>query len=65
MIAKRQFGKRVIPAGSTYEIRGESFFYHDIRIFPSYILTGQNFLIEKSKRRMIAEDIKRAMSIVK
>ncbi|MBN2007747.1 uracil-DNA glycosylase [candidate division KSB1 bacterium] len=64
-ITRRQSGKRVIPAGSTYKIRTESCYYHDIRVFPSYILTGQNFLIEKSKRRMISEDIQNAMKLLK
>jgi uracil-DNA glycosylase len=60
-IAKKRTGKRVIPAGSTYKIRKEPYFDGGIRVFPSYILTGKNFLIEKSKRRMISEDIREAM----
>ena len=64
-IARRQQGERVIPNGSTYKIRKNAYYYRDIRVFPSYILTGKNFLIEKSKRRMIAEDIKEAIRLVK
>ena len=60
MISKRASGARVIPTGSTYKIRSNEFFWNDIRVFPSYILTGKNLLIEKSKRKMIAEDIKAA-----
>ncbi len=60
-IAKRGGEKRVIPAGSTYKIRGGDFYFRDIRAFPSYLQVGPSFGIEKSKRRMIAEDIKRAL----
>jgi uracil-DNA glycosylase len=60
-IWKRQTGKRVIPAGSTYKIRGQAYYEGDKRVFPSYTPAGKNFLIEKSKRRMVAEDIREAM----
>lgn len=60
-IAKRQGEPRVIPAGSTYKIRGGEFYYKNIRAFPSYLQAGPSFFIEKSKRRMIAEDIKLAL----
>jgi uracil-DNA glycosylase len=63
-ISKRQFNERVIPSGSTYKIRKNEYFYKGIRVFPSYILTGKNFLIERSKRKMIAEDIKEAFKII-
>jgi len=63
-IAKRNSGKRVIPGGSTYKIRKEKYYYNDLRVFPSYLQTGKNYLIEKSKRRMIAEDIKEALEII-
>lgn len=54
----RRVGKgRVIPAGSTYKIRGGTFTFRGIRAFPSYLQAGPSFFIEKSKRRMIAEDI--------
>lgn len=61
-IAKRNIGKRVIPSGSTYKIRKNTYFYKHVRIFPSYLQTGKSYLIEKSKRKMIAEDIKAAVS---
>lgn len=64
-IAARETGNRVIPAGSTYKIRKNRFFYKDARVFPSYLQTGKNFLIEKSKRTMIAEDIKNAIEIIR
>lgn len=64
-IAKRAGEKRVIPAGSTYKIRGGEFFFQGKRAFPSYLQAGPSFFIEKSKRRMIAEDIARALALMK
>jgi uracil-DNA glycosylase len=58
---KKRTGKRVIPAGSTYKIRGQAYYFEGKRVFPSYTPAGKNFLIEKSKRRMVAEDIKEAL----
>ncbi len=52
---------RVIPAGSTYKLRGAEYFFRGMRVFPSYLQAGPSFFIEKSKRRMIAEDIAAAM----
>ena len=63
-IWKKQTGKKVIPAGSTYKIRGEAYYLGDIRVFPSYTPAGKNFLIEKSKRRMVAEDIREALKLI-
>ncbi len=60
-IAKRNTGKPMIPSGSTYKIRKGEYFYKQVRIFPSYLQTGKSYLIEKSKRKMIAEDIKAAL----
>lgn len=56
-INKREGKKRVIPAGSTYKIRKQSYYDGEIRVIPSYIMTGKNLLIEKSKQTMIIEDI--------
>jgi uracil-DNA glycosylase len=63
-ISKRQSGKNAIPAGSTYKIRKNQFYYHGKRVFPSYLQTGQNYLIEKSKRKMIAEGLADAIKII-
>ena len=63
-IAKRAGEDRVIPAGSTYIIRSAEYYFRHIRLFPSYLQVGPSFGIEKSKHRMIAEDIKAAMSIL-
>ena len=64
-IAKRAGEGRVIPAGSTYKIRGQEYFFRGKRAFPSYLQAGPSFFIEKSKRRMIAEDIAAALSLAK
>ncbi|MCK4962123.1 MAG: uracil-DNA glycosylase, partial [Anaerolineales bacterium] len=64
-IAKRAGEERVIPAGSTYKIRGQEYFFRGKRAFPSYLQAGPSFFIEKSKRRMIAEDIFAALRLVK
>jgi len=58
---KKRTGQRVIPAGSTYKIRGQAYSFDSKRVFPSYTPAGKNFLIEKSKRRMVAEDIREAL----
>jgi len=60
-IAKRNIGRRIIPSGSTYKIRKNKYSYKQLRVFPSYLQTGKSYLIEKSKRKMIAEDIKAAL----
>lgn len=62
-IWKQKTGKRVIPAGSTYKIRGQAYYCGDIRVMPSYTPAGKNFLIEKSKRRMVADDIREALKL--
>jgi uracil-DNA glycosylase len=63
-IARRAGEKRVIPAGSTYKLRGGNYSFRGIRVFPSYLQAGPSFFIEKSKRRMIAEDIASALQAV-
>jgi uracil-DNA glycosylase len=63
-ISQRISRKRVIPAESTYKIREQKYFWEDKRVFPSYLQAGPSYLIEKSKRRMIAEDIAKAVKII-
>jgi uracil-DNA glycosylase len=63
-IANRVGEEKVIPAGSTYKIRGGEFYFQGKRAFPSYTQAGPSFFIEKSKRRMIAEDIGAALEVV-
>jgi hypothetical protein len=63
-IARLQTGTRAIPAGSTYRIRGGDFYFRGARLYPSYLQAGPSFYIEKSKRKMIAEDIASAMRLI-
>jgi uracil-DNA glycosylase len=64
-IARRAGEGRVVPAGSTYKIRGQEYHFRARRALPSYLQAGPSFFIEKSKRRMIAEDIAAALSLLK
>lgn len=61
MINRKQGKKRVIPAGSTYKLRKQRYWDEAMQVFPSYIMTGKNLLIEKSKITMIKEDIFNAL----
>ena len=63
-IARRAGEPRVVPAGSTYKLRGGSFYFRGARVFPSYLQVGPSFGIEKSKRKMIAEDIRQALALL-
>ena len=63
-IWKRKYKTRVIPAGSTYKIRKETFESNGVRFFPSYTQTGESFGIEKVKVEMITDDVKRAMQVL-
>ena len=65
MIVKKRTKKNVIPSGSTYKIRSETYHWGSIRVLPSYIITGGNLLIEKSKVRMITEDIAAMAEIIR
>ena len=64
-ISKRKTKKNCVPAISTYKLRNTEIYYDNIRILPSYIMTGKNILIEKSKFRMASEDIALMMKIIK
>ena len=63
-IAQREAAGRAIPASSTYKIRMGTYFFRGKRAFPSYLQVGPSFGIEKSKQRMIAEDIAAALAII-
>lgn len=65
MIAKKSTKKNVIPAVSTYKLRNSEIYYKGIRVMPSYIMTGGNILIEKSKATMATEDIATMLEIIK
>lgn len=64
MITKKASKKNVIPAVSTYKLRNIEIYYEGIRVMPSYIMTGGNILIEKSKVAMAAEDIAAMLEII-
>ncbi len=57
LINRKATGKNTVPGISTYKLRNTEIFYNGIRILPSYIMTGQNILIEKSKFEMASENI--------
>ena len=65
MIVKAKTKKNVIPSESTYKIRRNEYYWDAIRVFPSYIMTGGNILIEKSKYEMISDDIRRMMEFIR
>ena len=65
MITKKATKKNAIPAVSTYKLRSSEFYYEGIRVMPSYIMTGGNILIEKSKVAMAAEDIAAMLEIIR
>ncbi|WP_066586369.1 hypothetical protein [Cellulomonas timonensis] len=62
-IARERTGKRAVPAGSTYRIRGGAYELGGVRLFPSYLQAGPAWRIEASKRQMIAEDIAAALVV--
>ena len=63
-ISKRGGAGRAIPVGSTYKIRGGEYYFRSARAFPSYMQVGPSYGIEKSKQRMIAEDIAGALELL-
>ena len=64
-ITKKTTKKHVVPSTATYKIRSSEFYYGSIRVMPSYIMTGRNLLIEKSKMHMTTEDIATMLDIIK
>lgn len=64
-IARRNGEPRVVPPGATYRLRGGDYRYHGLKVFPSYLQAGPAYLIERSKREMIAEDIAAALAYVR
>jgi hypothetical protein len=63
-IARQRTGRRAIPAGSTYRIRGGDYRLDGVRLLPSYLQAGPAWYIEASKRAMIAEDIATALATI-
>lgn len=56
-IARKTTKRNPVPSGATYKLRAQAFYWGNIQVMPSYIMTGGNILIEKSKVAMAAEDI--------
>ena len=65
MITKKATKKNVVPTVSTYKLRTTEIYYKGIRVMPSYIMTGGNILIEKSKVAMATKDIATMLEIIK
>ncbi len=65
MITKARIKKNVIPSKPTGYIRMNEYYWDGIRVFPTYIMTGKNLLIEKGKCSTISEDIRRMMEVIK
>lgn len=64
MISKKATRKNAVPGVSTYKLRSSEIYHEGIRIMPSYIMTGRNILIEKSKFEMASEDISVMVKII-
>jgi uracil-DNA glycosylase len=61
-VARANGEPRVVPAGSTYRLRGGDYRFRGLKVFPSYLQAGPAYFIEAAKRRMIAEDIAAALA---
>lgn len=64
-IARKTTKRNVIPSGATYKLRATPFYYGEVRVMPSYIMTGGNILIEKAKVTMAAQDIATMAELIK
>jgi uracil-DNA glycosylase len=63
-MARRRTGKRLFPSGPTYKVRDGEYYFEGKRVFPSYLQTGRSYLIERSKREMIAADLRAALALL-
>ena len=63
-ICKKRGGRNAVPSGSTYKLRSSEITYDGKRVMPSYIMTGGNIQIEKSKVQMITEDIAEVIRLI-
>ena len=61
---KKRGGRNAVPSGSTYKLRSSEITYDGKRVMPSYIMTGGNIQIEKSKVQMITEDIAEMIGLI-
>ncbi len=64
-IVKKRSGRNLIPSAPTYKVRKAEYSYEGKRVFPSYLQTGKSYLIEKSKQKMVEEDIRAALKYAK
>ena len=64
-IARKTLKRNVIPSGATYKLRAAAYYHGEIRVIPSYIITGSNLLIEKGKTTMIAQDIATMFDLIR
>lgn len=63
-IARRRTGKRLVPSGPIWKLRQGEYWFEGKRVFPSYLQTGKSYLIERSKREMIAADLRAALVLL-
>ena len=63
-VARRRIGRRLIPPGPTWKLRAGEYYFEGKRVFPSYLSTGRSYLIERSKREMIAADLQAALAVI-
>lgn len=63
-IVRRRTGRRLIPSGPTWKLRAGEYHFEGKRVFPSYLPTGRSYLIERSKREMIAADLRAGLAAV-
>lgn len=63
-VVRRRTGKRLIPSGPTYKVRAGEYWFEGKRVFPCYLQTGRSYLIERSKREMIAADLRTALALI-
>ena len=64
-IARKTAKRNPVPSGATYKLRAQAFYWGNIRVMPSYIMTGGNILIEKSKVAMATEDIATMATLIR
>lgn len=63
-VARQRQQGPVIPSGSTYKRRHGEYYFGGVRVLPSYLPTGKSYLIERSKREMVAEDLRIAFGLM-
>jgi uracil-DNA glycosylase len=63
-LARRRTGRRLVPSGPTYKVRAGEYYFEGKRVFPCYLQTGRSYLIERSKREMIAADLRAALALI-